>query len=133
MQNDIPSLEDVKSHFDHWRATRPKRCKTPSFLWDKVKPIIGHYSLTSITQALRINSGQIKQHVQSDDGMQFVDISDSLTPFFANPATDNKPAPVDQDKALTVSIEMRRATGEVLNINALPMTSLREVVTQFIG
>ena len=59
MQNDIPSLEDVKSHFDHWRATRPKRCKTPSFLWDKVKPIIGHYSLTSITQALRINSGQI--------------------------------------------------------------------------
>jgi len=23
MQNDIPSLEGVKSHFDHWRATRP--------------------------------------------------------------------------------------------------------------
>ena len=133
MQNEIPSLEGVKSHFDHWRATRPKRCKTPSFLWDKVRPLIGHYSLTSITQALRINSGQIKQHVQSDDGMQFVDVSDSFAPSFAIPATDNKPAPVVQDKVLTVSIEMRRATGEVLNINALPLTSLREVVTQFIG
>ena len=36
MQNNIPSLEDVKAHFDHWRVTRPKRCKTPSCLWDKV-------------------------------------------------------------------------------------------------
>jgi len=40
MQNEVPSLEGVKSHFDHWRTTRPKRCKTPSFLWDKVRPLI---------------------------------------------------------------------------------------------
>lgn len=129
MQNEIPSLEGVKSHFDHWRTTRPKRCKTPSFLWDKVRPLIGHYSLTSITQALRINSSQIKQHVQPGDGIQFVDVSDSLKPFLSKPVC----LASDQSKAPTVSIEMRCATGEVLNINALPMTSLREVVTQFIG
>jgi len=89
-----------------------------------VKPIIGHYSLTSITQALRINSDQIKQHVQPDDDIRFFDVSDSLTPFFSKHTPDSRPASFDQNKVLTISIEMRRATGEVLNINALPMSSL---------
>jgi hypothetical protein len=49
MQQYPSSLEEVKSHFDQWRATRTKREKIPVNLWDKVKLLLGRYSLTSIT------------------------------------------------------------------------------------
>ena len=79
MQNNIPSLEDVKSHFDHWRATRPKRCKIPSSLWDKVKPIIGHYSMTNITQALRELCTKVVY--ESSGGNSLIAL---ISPFFRN-------------------------------------------------
>ena len=36
MQQQPNLLDDGKSHFDHWRATRIKRGKIPEYLWDKV-------------------------------------------------------------------------------------------------
>jgi hypothetical protein len=61
MQQNPLSLNEVKSHFDHWRAARPKRCKIPEYLWGKVKPLMGRYPLTAITTALSLNTNQIKK------------------------------------------------------------------------
>jgi hypothetical protein len=72
MQQYQSSLEEVKSHFDQWRATRTKREKIPANLWDKVKPLIGRHSLTSITKALRINSNQMKDNLDMDAAINFV-------------------------------------------------------------
>ena len=38
MQQIPITLDEVKSHFDHWRATRTKkRERIPKSLWDEVK------------------------------------------------------------------------------------------------
>lgn len=60
MQQQIDLLNDAKSHFDHWHATRTKRGKIPDYLWDKVKPLIGKYSITTITDTLNLNTNQIR-------------------------------------------------------------------------
>ena len=45
MQRNPITLDKVKSHFDHWRATRTKtRERIPKSLWDEVKILIGRYS-----------------------------------------------------------------------------------------
>jgi hypothetical protein len=47
-------LDDVKSHFDHWRATRNKRCRIPESLWDKVKSLVEHYPLSVTLRQPRV-------------------------------------------------------------------------------
>jgi len=87
MQQYPSSLEEVKSHFDQWRATRTKREKIPASLWDKVKLLIGCYSLTSITKALRINSNQMKENLDMDAAINFVEAlgaRESETKFWYN-------------------------------------------------
>jgi hypothetical protein len=45
MQQNPITLDEVKSHFDHWRATRiKKRERIPKSLWDEVKMLLGRYS-----------------------------------------------------------------------------------------
>ena len=66
-------LDETKSHFDHWRTTRNKRGKIPEYLWDKVKPLMDHYSLTTITNALRINTNQIKENINFGLEINFVE------------------------------------------------------------
>jgi hypothetical protein len=44
------TLEEVKQHFDHWRATRIKRGKIPDILWNEVKALIGRYPTNKIAQ-----------------------------------------------------------------------------------
>jgi hypothetical protein len=62
-------LEDVKSHFDHWRTTRTKRGKIPGHLWDKVKSIMEYYPLTVITNTLRLNTNQIRENLTIESAM----------------------------------------------------------------
>lgn len=55
MQENPLSLEEVKFHFEHYRATRIKtREKIPQHLWDKVKTLIDRYQLQEITKVLRL-------------------------------------------------------------------------------
>jgi hypothetical protein len=62
-------LDDVKSHFDHWRNTRTKRGKIPGYLWDKVKSLIEHYPLTAITSALSLNTNQIRENLNIESAV----------------------------------------------------------------
>lgn len=83
MQQQPNLLDDVKSHFDHWRATRIKRGKIPEYLWDKAKLLIGHYSIGKIAAALNVNTVQLRQHVN---------IETSKITHFVEVCTDNESA-----------------------------------------
>lgn len=66
MQQNSLTLEEVKSHFDHWRATRTKkRERIPEYLWGKVETLIERYSIADITKTLSINTGQMKDNLKS--------------------------------------------------------------------
>ncbi|MBA3662242.1 MAG: hypothetical protein H0W64_10960 [Gammaproteobacteria bacterium] len=66
MEQNVLSLDEVKLHFEHWRATRTKkRERIPKHLWDEVKTLIDRYSLADITKALSINTGQMKDNLKS--------------------------------------------------------------------
>ena len=116
LQNPI-TLDEVKSHFDHWRATRiKKRERIPKSLWDEVKMLIDRYSMSDITKILSINTGQIKDNLKIETKINFVEVTSesssapperSTTPFLGHKQT--------------CSIELSRVNGFVLKISLLPI------------
>jgi len=127
MQQSSYTLDEVKSYFEHWRATRTKkRERIPVYLWDEVKTLIGQYSLLEITQALRINTGQMKDNLRSSflsTKINFVEAK-SISP------SSRKPFLSFSDNKQTCSIELHRTNGVVLKISALPVISLQNLIAQ---
>ncbi len=129
MQDNLSSLDEVKSHFEHWRATRTKqRERIPEYLWDHVKTLIGRYSLMDITQALRLNTSQIKDNIKTNQSIDFVEAK-----IVRSPALTNKPTVSFSNSESTCSIELHRVNGGILKINAFPITSLPAIINQFMG
>lgn len=127
MQQNSLTLDEVKSHFDHWRATRTKkRERIPKSLWDEVKMLLGRYSLSGITKALSINTGQIKDNIKIETKINFVGVqteSPSGSPErHITPSLGSKQ---------TCSIELSRINGTVLKISLLPIESLQKIISQF--
>ena len=127
MQDNLLSLDEVKSHFEHWRATRTKqRERIPEYLWNHVEILIGRYSLMDITQTLRINTSQIKDNIKTTQAINFIeakiDKPSSLT---------RKPIVSFSNSERTCSIELHRANGGILKIDAFPVTSLPAIINQF--
>jgi len=122
------TLNDVKNHFDQWRATRPKRCKIPDTLWREVKTLAGRYSLKQITQELGINTYQISHGLNQKANITFVEVQqkpiipaiDPPSPFYVKTETHN-----------TCSIEIHRTRGGSLKISELPVASLPILINQF--
>jgi hypothetical protein len=72
MQENLLSLDDVKTHFEHWRTTRIKqRERIPQYLWEEVKTLLDRYPLSEITTALRINTSQIKDNLKINTKINF--------------------------------------------------------------
>jgi hypothetical protein len=127
MQQIPITLDEVKSHFDHWRATRTKkRERIPKSLWDEVKILIGRYSLSDITKILSINTGQIKDNLKIESKINFIEVRTesssalperSITSIFGHKQT--------------CSIELSRANGVALKISLLPIESLQKIISQF--
>jgi len=127
MQDNLLSLDEVKSHFEHWRKTRTKqRERIPDYLWNYVKTLIDRYSLMDITQALRINTSQIKDNIKTNPSIHFVEArinkSSSLT---------SKPIVSFSNSDRTCSIELHRANGGILKIDAFPVTSLPAIINKY--
>jgi hypothetical protein len=129
MQQDTTLLDDVKSHFDHWRATRTKRGKIPDYLWDKVKLLIGRYSLTIITETLSLNTNQIRDHLDLCDAVNFVEVNSHSA--MLTPTNNQSIVAINHDK--TCSIELHRSNGGVLKIAEFPIESLHAIIAQLIG
>ena len=128
MQKNQLSLEEVKSHFDQWRATRIKRGKIPVHLWNMVKQIVSRYSLTAITKALSINSYQLASSIDDNPTINFVKVRTDITPLLPTQASK-----LPSNDLQICSIELHRVNGVLLKINALPVTSLTAIITQFMG
>ena len=133
MQQQIDILSDVKSHFEHWRATRIRRGKIPDYLWDKVKLLIGRYSLTTITEALGINTSQMREHIDLGGKVNFVEVNtDTETKIQTQSNLDHHITAILDDNK-TCSVELHRSTGGMLKICDYPIVSLPMIIAQFIG
>lgn len=119
------TLQDVKQHFDHWRATRVKRGKIPDSLWQEVKTLIGRYPAYHITQTLGVNAYQIATGVTHQPDITFVaacsDVKQLEAPVM--PAPDIN----------TCSLEIHRPNGVMLKITDFPVVSLASVINQLMG
>lgn len=121
------SLEEAKSHFDHWRATRTKRGKIPAYLWDKVKPMLGVYPLSAITNALSINTNQIRENLEIyTTSINFVEVK---TDPLATPAKQSIATLCEITQ--TCSIELHRVNGVILKVSTIPVASLPAIITPF--
>ena len=76
MLHQVKTLEEVKQAFEHWRATRFKKGKILSHLWQQVKPLLTQYNMSTVAQALNMNTRTIKDNLQFDDNVQFVEVKD---------------------------------------------------------
>ena len=129
MQLNSPSLDEVKSHFDHWRATRTKRGAISDHFWHMVKQIIGHYSITVITQTLGINTNQIRNNLDRPSGVHFVEVNAD-----AMPRPQKQPrikTTINGDTPQAYTVELYRSNGSILKISELPVASLNAIITQF--
>src|SRR5438128_1747686 len=122
MQQNPLTLEEVKSHFEHWRTTRTKlRERIPQYLWGEVKTLMDRYSLADITKVLRVNTYQIKDNLKINTRIDFaearIDVSNSSFHQSLSSFIDN-----DQ----TCSIELHRSNGVILKIPALPIAAIQK-------
>lgn len=127
MQQNPLTLEEVKSHFEHWRATRTKlRERAPQYLWEEVKTLIDRYSLADITKVLRINTYQIKDNLK---------INNTRIDFAEARIASSTSSFLDQFSLLasekTCSIELHRSNGVILKIPALPIAAIQKIISQF--
>src|SRR5690606_32093308 len=109
----------------HWRTTRTKRSKIPEYLWDKVKSLIEYYPLTAITNALRINTNQIRENIKIDTIIHFVEAKSAAT------VPIKKPIILPSTDTPTCSIELHRTSSGILKISVFPITSLSAIISQF--
>ena len=126
MQQNSLTLDEVKSHFDHWRTTRTKkRERIPKYLWDKVKILMGHYPLSDITKILSINTGQIKDNIKLETKTDFIEVKTEPS------AQSERSTSLLLDYKQTCSIELSRANGATLKISMLSIESLQKIISQF--
>jgi hypothetical protein len=75
MEQNSLTLDEVKSHFEQWRASRSKlRERIPQYLWNEVKVIIDDYPLSDITRVLRITTYQIKDNLKINPKINFTEV-----------------------------------------------------------
>lgn len=79
-----------------------------------------------ITQALRINTGQIKDNIKTNPSIHFVE-----TQIDKPPSLTSKAILSFSNSERTCSIELHRANGGILKIYAFPVTSLPAIINQF--
>lgn len=123
------TLNEVKQHFDHWRATRIKQSKIPDSLWNEVKSLIGRYPISQITTALRVNAHQISAGVAAKSDFTFVAIRPNASPA---PTTKLPPSARTTSEA-TCTFEIHRSCGGILKITAFPVASMATIINQFVG
>lgn len=127
MQDNPLSLEEVKSHFEHYRATRSKtREKIPQHLWDKVKSLLDRYQLQEITKVLGLNTYQIRDNLGIKPKVNFAEAKIEPSTILSNRALLSA-----IDKGQTYSIELQRPNGTFLRVSSLSSDSINKIISQF--
>jgi len=136
MHHQLDSLNKVKHEFTKWRQQRPRKTKTPAFLWDMVKSLLDEYPTYIISRELGISSAQIKKYVL-ESNVTFVEALslDTTEACAKSPSIDENTPQIEKAKHLEpcCDIELKRPCGSVLKINALPITVLSTLIPSFVG
>ena len=56
-----PDLEQVKTQFQTWRATRTGKQRIPQQLWQQILALLGNYSIAQISRELQLDYGLLKR------------------------------------------------------------------------
>ena len=120
-------LDIVKQEFEHWRNSRPKISKIPTYLWEMVKPLIDEYPISMIIRSLGLSHSQLKQNV-IEQSVSFVEAVSCTTrgdePH--QPGDDNS----NEHKC---DIELKRPCGSVLKVHGLPISIIVTLIPSFVG
>ena len=117
-------LEAVVSQFEHWRATRGKRGRTPDALWALVAPLMDQYSHNEIVTALKVNHAQMKKRVSP-----FLSQSpDQSATFVEYPL----PSPISSSMESCI-VEFTCKNGSAVKISGLTAMQLQPLVSVLLG
>lgn len=121
----VSSLESVAQQFEHWRATRKKRGKTPSELWALVAPLMKQYGQNEIATALRVNHAQLKERT-----LPFLSNHQQKQTLFAE-----CPLPISAPSASTGSctLEFTCKNGSTVKITGLVPTQMQPLISLLLG
>jgi hypothetical protein len=116
-------LEAVLNDFTQWRKTRKKRCAIPDELWQKTFSLLNKYPISKICSALALNPSQIKVKMTAPTKNNV----DTSKPFAEVVVYPNYVEPNNG-----VSVKIVRQDGATLCINALPYTTIKTLVDDFL-
>ena len=59
------SMDEVRKQIEHWRKTRPHRCKMPEHLWQSAIELAQAQGIYAVSQGLHISYDRLKAHVDA--------------------------------------------------------------------
>lgn len=129
MFNQEDALDKTKQAFSEWRDNRANRGPIPQYLWDMVIPLLSKYPKSMIMRALNLNSSQLKRNA-SPANITFVE---AIAADTADNTSDERVSPSIEAAKCVCDIELKRACGAVLKINALPISVVTTLIPSFLG
>ena len=129
MFNQEDALDKTKQAFSEWRDNRANRGPIPQYLWDMVIPLLSKYPKSMIMRALNLNSSQLKRNA-SPANITFVEAIEADT---VDNSSDESVNPPIEEVNSVCDIELKRACGAVLKINALPISVVTTLIPSFLG
>lgn len=121
--NQGSTLETVLNDFTQWRKTRKKRCAIPEELWKKTFLLLNKYPISKICSALGLNPSQIKAKMATPTKNN-VDASKTFAEVVVYPNC------VEPNNS--VSVKIVRQDCATLCINALPYTTIKTLIDDFL-
>lgn len=87
--NDLPlTLEAVAKHFEQWRRSKRKGERIPERLWSEAVSLVGTYSISKVTRALRLSATDlnkrregiesVKRQLDGSGKAAFVEVSSEI-------------------------------------------------------
>jgi hypothetical protein len=56
-------MDEVRKQVEHWRKTRPHRCRMPEHLWQSAIELAQAQGIYAVSQGLHISYDRLKAHV----------------------------------------------------------------------
>jgi hypothetical protein len=65
MSESASTMGEVRKQIEHWRKTRPHRCKMPEHLWQSAIGLAQTQGIYAVSQGLHISYDRLKAHVDA--------------------------------------------------------------------
>ena len=65
MSKSASTMDEVRKQIEHWRKTRPRRCRMPEHLWQSAIGLAQAQGIYAVSQGLHISYDRLKAHVDA--------------------------------------------------------------------